>query len=439
LLRNPAYAGTFVYGRTRFLPRVPGGPPRKHPLPPEEWKFMVPDKYPAYIDRDTFAAIQAVLRDNYQEYSRRRSRGVARSGTALLQGLAYCGHCGRKMTVQYHAAARYLCVAHKEQAGGPECQRVPITPVDAWVVKSFWEALSPAELDRYDAAVAALDEQRARLRQARDHQRERLRYEARLAEKQYRLVDPENRLVAAELERRWEQALRDLRQAEEEARAPQAPVEPMTADLRRQLDEARPTLRQMWDEGALSNVRKKELLRTLIDKVVLRRPAGDKCEARIVWKGGDWTTATFDLPVVTYAEMGAGEELIAEILGRARSGQPDRQIAAELTAAGYHAPLKRRLSVSSVRNIRTRHGVLTRKAEFLRRGLPGWLSLGQAAARLGEHPAWAYYLIRRGRLVIRRDPVIGLYLVPDNRSSLKQLQELLPGKRFSLTVEPRSS
>ena len=64
MLRNPAYAGTFVYGRTRFLPRVPGGPPRKHPLPPEQWQFMVPDKYPAYIDRDTFARIQAVLHDN---------------------------------------------------------------------------------------------------------------------------------------------------------------------------------------------------------------------------------------------------------------------------------------------------------------------------------------------------------------------------------------
>jgi DNA invertase Pin-like site-specific DNA recombinase len=284
LLRNPAYAGTFVYGRTRSLPRVPGGPPRKHPLPPEEWQFMVPDKYPAYIDRDTFATIQAMLRDNYQEYSHRRSRGVARSGTALLQGLAYCGHCGRKMTVQYHAAPRYLCSGHKEQGGGPECQRIPIPTVDAWVVRSFWEALAPAELDRYDAAVAALDEQRLQLRRARDLQLKRLRYEAGLAEKQYRLVDPENRLVAAELERRWEQALQALRQAEEEAHAPEATVEPLTDELRQQLDEVRPTLRQMWDQGALSNIRKKELLRTLIDKVVLQRPCGDRCEVRIVWK-----------------------------------------------------------------------------------------------------------------------------------------------------------
>src|SRR5262249_44314511 len=157
-------------------------------------------------------------------------------------------------------------------------------------------------------------------------QLKRLRYEARLAEKQYQLVDPENRLVASELERRWEQALRALQQAEEASQAAEATIEPVTDELRRQLDEARPSLRQMWDDGALSNARKKELLRVLIDKVVLQRPAGDKCEARIVWKGGDWTTTVIDLPVVTYAELSTGDELIAEILRRARAGQSDQQI-----------------------------------------------------------------------------------------------------------------
>ena len=439
LLRNPAYAGTFVYGRTRFLPRVPGGPPRKHPLPPEEWQFMVPDKYPAYIDRDTFATIQAMLRDNYQEYSHRRSRGVARSGTALLQGLAYCGHCGRKMTVQYHAAPRYLCSGHKGQGGGPECQRIPIPTVDAWVVRSFWEALAPAELDRYDTAVAALEDQRLQFRRARDLQLKRLRYEAGLAEKQYRLVDPENRLVAAELERRWEQALQALRQAEEEARSPEPTIEPLTDELRQQLDEVRPTLRQMWDDAALSNIRKKELLRTLIDKVVLQRPGGDRCQVRIVWKGGDWTTAVLELPVVTYAEMANGEHLVCEVLQRARAGQSDEQIAAEMTAADYHAPLKKCLSVDSVVRIRQQHGVYSRKTEFLRHGLAGWITLGQAVERLGEHKSWAYYLIRKKRLLIDRDPEIGLYLVRDDKRVLKQLKALLRGERLSLTLERRSS
>jgi DNA invertase Pin-like site-specific DNA recombinase len=175
LLHNPAYAGTFVYGRSRFQPRVPGGPSRKHPLPPDQWQFVVPDKYPAYIDRDTYAQIQAILRDNYQEYGRRRSRGIARSGAALLQGLVCCGQCGNKMTVQYQAAARYLCNHHKMQSGGKECQRVPIASVDAWVVPRFWEALSATELDRYDEAVAAVEVQRQQLRRARNQQLTRLR------------------------------------------------------------------------------------------------------------------------------------------------------------------------------------------------------------------------------------------------------------------------
>jgi DNA invertase Pin-like site-specific DNA recombinase len=439
LLRNPAYAGSYAYGRTRFGPSVPGGPKRKHPLAPEHWLVMIPDKYPAYIDRVTYAAIQAILHENYLEYQRRRSRGVARAGAALLQGLVYCGHCGRKMTVQYQASARYLCNVHKMQIGGGECQRLSMAPIDACVVQHFWEALTPAALDSYDQALAAFDERRRQVERAHQQQMQRLRYEAQLAEKQYRLVDPENRLVAAELERRWEQALQAVRQAEAEAAAEAAGAAPdsLTAALRQQWEETCPTLRQHWDEGILSNVRKKELLRVLIDKVVLQRTAADRCEVRIVWRGGDWTTVSLALPVVTYAAMADGEALIAEVLRRARVGQSDQQIATELTAAGFHAPLQEGLSAASVYRIRQKHGVYSRKTEFLRRGLRSWMTLGQAVERLGEHTGWAYYLIRQGRLVIQRDREIGLYLVRENKKTLRDLKGLLRGKRFSLTLQPR--
>lgn len=140
-----------------------------------------------------------------------------------------------------------------------------------------------------------------------------------------------------------------------------------------------------------------------------------------------------------YAELADGAELIAEVLRRARAGQPDEQIAAELTAAGYHAPLKEQLSAGSVRRIRMQLGVYSRKTEFQRHGLPGWITLGEAVKRLGEHTGWAYYLIRQQRLLIKRDLEVGLYLVPDTKKMIKELKEVLRGKRFSLTIEGRSS
>lgn len=291
-------------------------------------------------------------------------------------------------------------------------------------------------MDAFDEAVAAFDKQQRQLDRARQQQLQRLRYEAQLAEKQYRSVDPENRLVAAELERRWESALQAVEQAEAATMAPTS-VSPLTAELRQQLDEIRPTLLGLWDQGSLSNVRKKELLRVLIDKVVLQRPNPDQCEVRIVWKGGDWTAITLSLPVITYAEMSQGKELVAEVLRRTQAGQSDRQIAIELTAAGYHAPLKDELTQTSVTRIRAKHAVVSPKTAFLRDGLPGWMSLGQAMVKLNEHETWGYYLIRQKRLIITRDPEIGLYLVPNNKKSLKELKNLLRGKQFSLTIQPR--
>jgi hypothetical protein len=211
----------------------------------------------------------------------------------------------------------------------------------------------------------------------------------------------------------------------------------LTDELRQQLAEAQSSLRQLWDDGSLSNTRKKELLRALVDKVVLKRLAPDTCECRIIWKGGGWTTAKLPLPVVMYAELADSAELIAEVLRRARVGQPDEQIAAELTAAGYHAPLKEQLSAGSVRRIRVQHGVYSRKTEFQRHGLPGWITLGEAVRRLGEHTGWAYYLIRQQRLRIERDPEVGLYLVPATKKTLKELKDVLCGKRFSLSIARR--
>src|SRR6185312_8423195 len=142
-------------------------------------------------------------------------RGVPRQGKALLHGIVCCGECGHQMVVQYKRKTCYICNYLRQQYQVPVCQNLPADPIDAHVVEAFLDALSPVNLDLYDRAVAALRQDDEQVGRAQKQQLERLRYQARLAERQFNQADPDNRLVAAELERRWEAALRELKDAEE--------------------------------------------------------------------------------------------------------------------------------------------------------------------------------------------------------------------------------
>ena len=215
MLRNPAYAGTFVYGRTRLGPSAPpGARPVQLPRSNEGWRFVVRDRYPAYIDVTTFEKIQAMLDDNQADYMRTKGRGIPRDGAALLHGIVWCGECGHKMAVRYKGGSQYVCNHLRQQHGAPVCQCLRAAAIDARVVAAFLEAIAPAELEAWSHARKAQRQADEAFHRAETQQVERLRYQAALAERQFNRVDPDNRLVAAELERRWETALRELRRAE---------------------------------------------------------------------------------------------------------------------------------------------------------------------------------------------------------------------------------
>src|SRR5689334_4246196 len=288
VLKNPAYAGAFVYGRTRSVRDAATATPRPKKLPREQWRIVVKDKYPAYVSWQTYETIQAMLRDNYAEYDRNKTRGVPRDGEALLHGIVYCGACGHKMLVQYKNGTRYLCNALHQQHGTPVCQYIPANPIDARTVAAFFTALTPAELDAYAQALAKQGEAGDAMRRAQAQQVERLRYRAALAERQFDQVDPDNRLVAAELERRWEAALRDLRQAEAALSQTQAQTREtateLDAELRTAFSDLGRRLPGLWHGGGLATAHKKALLRCLIDKVVIHRIKPDAIHLRIVWR-----------------------------------------------------------------------------------------------------------------------------------------------------------
>jgi DNA invertase Pin-like site-specific DNA recombinase len=432
ILKHPAYAGTFTYGRTRTLRtgRAAGRAATKR-LAMEQWRMRVPDKYPVYISWATFEQIQTMLRDNHAEYDRNKTRGMPRPGKALLHGLVYCGACGHKMVVQYKGGTEYLCNYLRQQYRVPVCQYVPADPVDARVVAAFFEALSPVALDVYTQAIATQRQQAEQLEAAHRQQLERLRYEAALCERQFRRVDPDNRLVAAELERRWEAALRALQSAEEAAaqrlQPPDMPQEVLAPELQAAFLDLGRTLPDLWQTDVLSQAQRKALLRCLIDKVVVHRVPRDAVQTRIVWKGGATTTFAVPVSVGAFADLQGAAAMEQQILTLFAAGYTDDAIAAQLTQQGYRSPQRLQVLPSTVRTIRLKHGLLQQRHQSHPRHVAGYLTVPQLARRLGVAPHWLYDRLANGRIQLAKDPTTGLYLFPDEPMTLEQLQQLRAG------------
>ena len=350
---------------------------------------------------------------------------------ALLHGLVYCGECGHKMVVQYKGSVRYICNYLRQQYGVPVCQNIPAPAVDAQVLDAFFQALSSAELDAYAQAVAARQAAAEKIDKAQQQQVERLRYEAALAERQYKRVDPDNRLVAAELEKRWEMALRALKQAEDNYTRQQREWErppTLPAELEAAFQAIGQRLPQLWEQDVLSREQKKALLRCLIDKVVVHRKIPEQVHTRIVWRGGDVTTMEIPVPVGSFAELSRAEEMTSIILERSRQGESDAAIADYLTSLGHRSPMQPdRALPSTVRTVRLRHGVMQVRSQSHPRRVPGMLTISQIAQTLDLTLHWIYDRIHNERIQVTKDEETGLYLFPDEPETIEMFKQLKDG------------
>jgi DNA invertase Pin-like site-specific DNA recombinase len=439
ILKNPAYAGAFVYGKTRSIRKDPASPHTQAVrLPMDQWKIRVNDVYPAYLSWETFEQIQHLLADNYAAYDRHKTRGVPRDGAGLLQGIVYCGECGHKMVMEYKHGTRYHCNALRQQYRVPVCQDIAADPVDRQVVECFFQALSPVELDVYEAAVATQHALAQQITHAHQQHLERLRYQAMLAQRQFNRVDPDNRLVAAELEKRWEAALGELKQAEEAQAEPRPPavdlqaLEPELTTAFRSIGQQLPGL---WRQGRISQRHKKALLRALIEKVVLHRVVRDRVQARIVWKGGDTTTLSIPVPVGALKDLTGAEEMERIILARSAAGVLDETIAQELTELGYRSPMSQVVLPSTVKIIRLKHRQFQIRSQSHPRRIEGTLTISQIAGALDMDPHWIYDRIHNGTIEVDKDPKTRLFLFPDEPETIAQFKLLRAGQfqnlRFS--------
>ncbi|MER8537611.1 recombinase family protein [Mesorhizobium sp. M1005] len=429
VLKNPAYAGAFVYGRTRLRAATgEGGSPGKVPRPIDEWRIVVKGRYPPYIDWPTYEKIRDIVRDNRAEYMRIKTRGAPRNGELLLHGIAWCGRCGHKMYVRYKGGGEYVCNHLRSHTGLPACQYIRAPRVDAAVAAAFLTALAPAELDALSRARRAQQQVDKALRTSAERELERKRYAAALAERQFNRVDPDNRLVAGELERRWEAALSEVRAAEE-ALARQASAEPVAQlalgkVLNSKVVALSGCLPQIWAGDATTDAHRKALLRCLIEKIVLDRGERDVALVSIVWRGGAVTELEVKMKVNSVAKLTRGGEMRARLIELAQAGMPDNEIAAVLTREGHHSPnCSDKVLPITVQRIRLGAGIriTTQRNRWTHEFTS--LSATQLAARLNIPVNWIYVQIRQKRLLIDRQST-GAYLFQNSTSVIDAVRDL---------------
>jgi DNA invertase Pin-like site-specific DNA recombinase len=360
VLSSPVYAGAYAFGKTRRERYVDQhGQPRKRTrqLPQEDWEVLIWDHHPGFIDKATFERNQARLASNTRPRAHEPG-GAVREGQALLQGIAVCGRCGRKMKVHYqgkrgHKSPAYHCPGSVLVEGrGQWCVRVGGVRIDEAVAGALLAALTPAGVKAALTAAEALEQDHdAALAQWR-LQVERARYDADRAERRYRQVEPEHRLVARGLERDWEKALGALAEAEAELslRERQRP-RTLTDQERAQLLALGSDLGRVWSAPTTSDRDRKQLLRTLIEEVIIDVAREERrATLTLRWRGGALTELAVPLPKPQPA-IRTDEDTIA-LLERLAAHYDDATIAGILNRQGRRSATGERFTVIIVGGLR---------------------------------------------------------------------------------------
>ncbi len=363
ILHSPLYAGAYVYGRTKFRSRLlPGEEPRvkgrTRRLPQEDWPIVLLDAHPGYITWEQFLHNQRQLDDN-RTWRAEEHRGAVREGPSLLQGIILCGSCGRRMGIRYQrngSVLMYECHQLHSQLAARTCQTMRGDRIDQAVVACFLEAIKPAHLE---VALSALDQVEGRARQV-DHQWqrqiERAQYEADLARRRYKAVDPDNRLVARSLEREWNEKLAEVEKLEREHQLlPKPAALLLTTAQREQIRRLAHDLPAIWHASTTTFVERKQLMRWLIKDVTLSK-RGNVIDVAIRWQ----TEALTALSIPRYKMSWEERQTSPHVVERVREWSPTQtatQIATLLNEEGLRPGLGGSFTASKVDWIRAAYSI----------------------------------------------------------------------------------
>ncbi|MCF7993230.1 MAG: recombinase family protein [Chromatiaceae bacterium] len=405
ILRNPSYAGTYVFGRYRYrrLPTADGQIQTKtEVVPREQWSVTIQDHHPGYLSWEDYLANQQRLAQNRTCTEATILSGPAREGLALLPGLLLCARCGRRLTVRYRGNGGlypiYLCSwRRRDGLDTRDCLSVRCDLLDAAVTEQMFSALQPVELELAMAAVAELETRDAALRQQWQRRVERAEYEAQLAERRYEEVDPANRLVAATLEQRWNAALQQLAELKcqgEQAHHEQARV--ATPEQRAQVLALARDVPRLWQAPTTTAKDRKRMLRLLIKDITVEKSAPKQLVLHLRWQGGACTEVALVLPPSAADQVRYPAEVVEQIRTLA-STLNDAQIAEQLNQEGRLSPKGKTFRASMIQWVRYQHQI---PAPVLKRTEE--LTVDEVMIRFGVSRHVVYYWIERGHVNVRQ-------------------------------------
>lgn len=404
-LTNPIYGGAYAFGRTYSRISVRDG--RKRVVrglrrSQTEWEVLLPDHHEGYISWEEFGRNQRLIAENANSKGL-MARGSVRRGDALLAGLLRCGHCGRRLHVAYSGTTgfcvRYHCCGAHINHGTARCISFGGLRVDAAVSAELLRVLAPFGIE---AALRALDAREAD--NSETHRQTELaltqaRYEAGLARRQYDAVDPDNRLVAAELERRWNDRLVEVHRIEEQlATLKTAKVTVPTAEERARLTALGADIEALWHHPGATAATRKHVLRTAIVEIVVKI-VDNTIDLVVHWQGGDHTRLTVPKNRMGQHRLTTDAET-GELIRALSRQQPDAGIAAILNRCGKRTGKGNTWTESRVRSHRSAHGIAVyRDGEMAERGE---LTLEQTARRLAVSKMTVLRLIDSGVIQARQ-------------------------------------
>lgn len=345
MLTHPIYAGFYRWGyRTTDPRRQRPERPRSGCVtrPASECLVLLPGRCPAYISEERFRANQQRLKDNR---SSQQTRGAARRGPSLLGGLLVCARCGCRLMVNYTDGGRnlrYCCARAQTAYAEKECQSLSGWRLDRFISEQVLAALEPAALELHLAAAADIERQRQRLHQQWQQRLERARYQADLAARQYGNVDPANRLVAGELERRWEAALGELQSLQDDYQlfCAEQPAR-LSAAEREQIRALAADIPRLWEADTTTAADRKNVVRLLIERVEVQvQGQTEQVDVAIHWAGGFASRHRLTRTVNRYEQLADYQRLRARVEQLRQQGKSMQEVAHCLNAEGFH-PAKR--------------------------------------------------------------------------------------------------